>query len=97
MISPRPFTLFTGGSALAATLHRQTADLVEPQPTVLVMGSWLTVKEQMADLYAARLAARGYTAFTFDFSGYDQDQQVSLAVDAADAHFRAAFPRRVPA
>ena len=70
MIEPRPFHLFTGGATLAATLHRQPADLVEPQPAVLITGSWLTVKEQMADLYAARLAARGYTVFTFDFAGF---------------------------
>jgi uncharacterized protein len=44
----------------------------ERQPTVLVTGSWLTVKEQMADHYAAALAARGYTAITFDFAGYGQ-------------------------
>jgi alpha-beta hydrolase superfamily lysophospholipase len=30
----------------------------------------LTVKEQMADLYAARLAALGYTVLTFDFAGF---------------------------
>ena len=34
------------------------------------MGSWLTVKEQMPDLYAARLAAAGFTALTFDFAGF---------------------------
>jgi hypothetical protein len=58
VIEPRPFHLFTGSANLAATLHRQAADLVEPQPAVLVTGSWLAVKEQMADLYAARLSAR---------------------------------------
>jgi fermentation-respiration switch protein FrsA (DUF1100 family) len=67
---PRPFQLFTGGTSLAATLHRAVPDLVEPQPTVVITGSWLTVKEQMADLYAARLAERGYTVFTFDFAGF---------------------------
>jgi hypothetical protein len=70
VITPRPFQLFTGGTTLAATLHRTPEDLVEPQPALLVTGSWLTVKEQMADLYAARLAARGYTVFTFDFAGF---------------------------
>jgi uncharacterized protein len=34
------------------------------------MGSWLTVKEQMATTYARRLVERGYTAFVFDFSGF---------------------------
>jgi fermentation-respiration switch protein FrsA (DUF1100 family) len=70
MTQPRPFQLFTGGTPLAATLHRSLPDLVEPRPTLLVTGSWLTVKEQMADLYAARLAERGYTVFTFDFAGF---------------------------
>ncbi|GAB3894842.1 hypothetical protein GCM10029964_073870 [Kibdelosporangium lantanae] len=37
---------------------------------VVVTGSWLTVKEQMPDLYAARLAARGFLAVTFDFAGF---------------------------
>jgi uncharacterized protein len=67
---PRPLQLFTGGTSLAATLHRSVPDLVEPQPTIVISGSWLTVKEQMADLYAARLAQRGYTVVTFDFAGF---------------------------
>jgi fermentation-respiration switch protein FrsA (DUF1100 family) len=63
--------LFTdAGVPLAGRMHRQTGDPFERQPAVVVMGSWLTVKEQMADLYAARLAALGYTAFTFDFAGF---------------------------
>lgn len=43
---------------------------MEPGPTVLVTGSWLTVREQMPDRYAAALAERGYTAITFDFAGF---------------------------
>ncbi len=70
MIHSRPFQFFTGDVPLAARIHRAVDDLVEPQPAVLVTGSWLTVKEQMADRYAAALAARGYTAFTFDFAGF---------------------------
>ena len=37
---------------------------------MLVTGSWLTVKEQMADRYAQALAELGFTAITFDFAGY---------------------------
>lgn len=59
----------SGDVPLAVHLHRQ-GDPLEPQPAVGVTGSWLTVKEQMADHYAAALAARGYTAVTFDFSGF---------------------------
>jgi uncharacterized protein len=65
--------LFSSGSAnLVGRVHRQAESLTERQPAVLITGSWLTVKEQMADLYAAALAARGYTAITFDFSGFGQ-------------------------
>lgn len=36
-------------------------------PIVLVTGSWTTVKEQMANLYASRIAGQGLAALTFDF------------------------------
>ena len=65
-----PFVLFSAGTPLAATLHRNVDNLTEPQPTVVVSGSWLTVKEQMADRYATELARRGFSALTFDFSGF---------------------------
>lgn len=65
-----PFVLFDSDVALAATIHRGVDDLVTPQPAVLVTGSWLTVKEQMPDRYAAQLARRGYTAVTIDFAGF---------------------------
>jgi uncharacterized protein len=46
------------GVPLVGRVHRRAgASLFERQPTILVTGSWLTVKEQMADLYAAALAA----------------------------------------
>jgi fermentation-respiration switch protein FrsA (DUF1100 family) len=38
------------------------------------MGSWLTVKEQMATTYARRLAESGYTTFVFDFSGFGESR-----------------------
>ena len=43
-----------------------------PAPGVLVTGSWTTVKEQMADLYARRLAEAGLTALTFDFAHFGE-------------------------
>lgn len=64
------YVITNGTVPLAVHLHRGTHDLLESQPAVIVMGSWLTVKEQMADGYAARLADRGYTAVTFDFAGF---------------------------
>jgi len=39
---------------------------------VIVTGSWTSVKEQMPDVYASRLAERGLVALTFDFAGFGQ-------------------------
>lgn len=36
-------------------------------PAVVVTGAWTTVKEQMPDLYAKKLAEQGLATFTFDF------------------------------
>jgi fermentation-respiration switch protein FrsA (DUF1100 family) len=69
-VNATPYLLFNGDVPLAARMHRAPGDLLERQPAVLVTGSWLTVKEQMADHYASALAKRGYTAFTFDFAGF---------------------------
>jgi fermentation-respiration switch protein FrsA (DUF1100 family) len=65
-----PIVFDSSGTILIGRVHRQSDNLDERQPAVLVSGSWLTVKEQMADLYAGALAARGYTAITFDFAGF---------------------------
>ena len=65
--------VFTNGdAALAGRFYRNTVDLTQKQPSVLVTGAWLTVKEQMADTYARALAELGYTVFTFDFAGFGQ-------------------------
>jgi uncharacterized protein len=68
----RPYLILNGDVPLSARIYRAGDDLSERRPAVLVTGSWLTVKEQMADHYARALAERGYTAITFDFSGYGQ-------------------------
>ena len=65
-----PLVFPSQGTALAGVLHRNVDNLAEPQPAAIVISSWLTVKEQMAEVYARRLAALGLTAFTFDFAGF---------------------------
>ncbi|TGK26887.1 hypothetical protein EHO98_00075 [Leptospira stimsonii] len=41
---------------------------------VIVTGSWTTVKEQMSDLYARKLAGEGFVALTFDFRNYGESE-----------------------
>jgi hypothetical protein len=53
-----PVLFPSGATTLAGRVHRRADSLTERQPAVLVSGSWLTVNEQMADLYAAALAER---------------------------------------
>jgi dienelactone hydrolase len=62
--------LMQGDVPLALRFHRPAGSGTTRLPTVVCLGSWLTVKEQMADLYAERLARAGLTAVTFDFSGF---------------------------
>jgi dienelactone hydrolase len=65
-----PVIFHSDGVPLAGRIHRNDPNLADRQPAVAISGSWLTVKEQMPDLYARELAARGYTAMTFDFAGF---------------------------
>jgi hypothetical protein len=62
-------TFDAAGVTLAGHLHRP-AGVFGRRPAVVVAGAWTTVKEQMPDLYARRLAERGITALAFDFTGY---------------------------
>ena len=48
------------------------SDVAAPAHGVVVAGTWTSVKEQMADRYAEQLARRGYTALSFDFTGYGE-------------------------
>ncbi len=72
MIVEMPIVFPGGDSMLAGILVRDTA--VPAAPGIIVTGSWLTVKEQMALLYARRLAALGYCTFVFDFAGFGESR-----------------------
>lgn len=41
-------------------------------PTVIVTGAWMTIKEQMAGLYAQKLSEQGFAAFAFDFRTFGE-------------------------
>jgi fermentation-respiration switch protein FrsA (DUF1100 family) len=74
MIFETPIVFHSQGVPLVGRFLRTTESSLERKPAVLVMGSWLTVKEQMATTYGRRLADLGYTAFIFDFSGFGESR-----------------------
>ena len=68
---------------------------------VVVTGAWTTIKEQMAGLYAAEMAERGFVALAFDFRGWGEsggetrsleDPEGKIADIEAAAAFLAARP-----
>jgi fermentation-respiration switch protein FrsA (DUF1100 family) len=95
MIDRIRLPFFRNDVRLAGQLFRNTTRPDVRQPAIIVTGSWLTVKEQMAEVYALRLAERGYAAFTFDFSGFGEsgglprqaeipDRKIADLISAAD-------------
>ncbi|MCG8696823.1 MAG: alpha/beta hydrolase, partial [Bacteroidales bacterium] len=43
-------------------------------PSIIVTGSWTTVKEQMAGLYAEQFAEKGFITLAFDFRNYGESE-----------------------
>jgi fermentation-respiration switch protein FrsA (DUF1100 family) len=66
-ISPQPIAFTSDGVQLAGNLYLPGEGRY---PGVVVAGTWTSVKEQMANRYAERLASRGYAALSFDFAGF---------------------------
>lgn len=48
-------------------------------PTIICSGSWTTVKEQMAGLYAKRFSENGFITLAFDFRNYGESEGVPRA------------------
>jgi uncharacterized protein len=74
MLDERTIVFPSQGVPLIGTFFRNDEPLGVRQPCVVVTGSWLNVKEQMASVYARGLAERGFTAFVFDFAGWGESQ-----------------------
>jgi len=72
MVYRTTIPFYRGNVRLIGELFRNTDRFDTRRPGILITGSWLTVKEQMPETYAERFAELGYTAFTFDFSGFGQ-------------------------
>ena len=52
-------------------------DAGKAYPAVIVSGSWTTVKEQMAGLYAEKLAQEGFVTLAFDFRNFGESGGVA--------------------
>ncbi|MBF6468523.1 alpha/beta fold hydrolase [Nocardia beijingensis] len=59
-----------------------------PAPGVAVAGTWTSVKELMADRYAERLAAHGYAALSFDFTGFGESAGEPRDVESPERKVR---------
>lgn len=99
-VSSRPVSFDSNGAHLKGVLYTPEG-ATEALPAVIVTGAWTTVKEQMPGTYARELAARGFAALAFDFTGwgesggaprYVEDPAVKTADIRAAAAFLAALP-----
>ena len=94
-VSSESVTFESNGNTLKGILYKPegaTAAL----PAAIVTGAWTTVKEQMPGTYARELAARGFAALVFDFTGWgessgDRRYVEDPAVKTADIHAAATF------
>lgn len=94
-VTTRSVAFNSKGVTLKGTLYTAT-ETPAPLPGVIVTGAWTTVKEQMAGTYARELAARGYAALAFDFTGWGESEGSPRFVEdpnqkIADIHAAAEF------
>lgn len=63
------------GMKLTGNLYYpKSFDANKSYPAIVVSGSWTTVKEQMAGLYAEKLAEEGFITLAFDFRNFGESE-----------------------
>ncbi|WNJ18299.1 alpha/beta fold hydrolase [Pontibacter sp. G13] len=63
------------GAQLTGNLfYPPNLDANQTYPAIVVSGSWTTVKEQMAGLYAEKLANQGFITLAFDFRNFGESE-----------------------
>lgn len=71
----RKVTFKSDGLNLVGNLYYPNDfDAAQQYPAVVVSGSWTTVKEQMAGLYASKLAESGFITLAFDFRNFGESE-----------------------
>lgn len=66
-------TFQSEGETLVGNLYLpMTYKAGDKLPIVIVTGAWMTIKEQMAGLYAQKLSEQGFAAFAFDFRTFGE-------------------------
>lgn len=66
-------TFQSQGEKLVGVLYLPTGYKTgDKLPAIVVAGAWTTVKEQMPELYAKKLAEQGFAALAFDFRYYGE-------------------------
>jgi len=93
-VAVRPVRFDSEGAELVGELFVPPgADRAGPLPGVVVGGTWTSVRQQMTQRYARKLAAEGLVALSFDFRTYgesegelrDIESPAAKAVDLANA------------
>ncbi len=69
-VTVEPVVFPSDGVRLAGNLYYPAGHDGTRWPAAFVTGTWTSVKEQMADRYAVRLAEHGLAALSFDFACY---------------------------
>jgi len=74
-IDMKRVSFISEGAKLAGHLYYPTNfDSNKKYPAIIVSGSWTTVKEQMAGLYARKLAENGFITLAFDFRNFGESE-----------------------
>ena len=63
-----------GAKLIGILNYPENFDPTQTYPAIVVSGSWTTVKEQMAGLYAKKLSDEGFITLAFDFRNFGESQ-----------------------
>ncbi len=83
-----PVCFFSDDARLAGNLYYPVDGPAGRRPAIVVTGTWTSVKEQMANRYAAQLARRGLIALSFDFAGFGMSGGELREVESAERKAR---------